>query len=58
MKTLAFTVVVVLASVLPAFAHRTVAKTGDTSTLVSLSGVVTSVRWHTPHVIYHLRDQQ
>lgn len=36
------------------WAHHTVANTHDVSKVVALTGVVTSVRWENPHVIYHL----
>ena len=54
MKILAFATAIFLALVPSASAHHTVAKTVNTSKLVSLTGVVTSVRWQNPHVIYHL----
>ena len=41
-------------SVVPVLAHHTVASTVDVSTLVSLTGTVTSVDWKNPHVICHL----
>jgi hypothetical protein len=40
--------------VAPAMAHHTVAATVDVSRLVTLTGIVTSVEWKNPHVIYHL----
>ena len=35
-------------------AHHTVANTHDITRSVALTGVVTSVEWKNPHVIYHL----
>ena len=35
-------------------AHHTVANTHDITRSVALIGVVTSVEWKNPHVIYHL----
>lgn len=35
-------------------AHHTVANTHDVSKVVPLTGVITSVRWANPHVVYHL----
>src|SRR5262245_37099618 len=35
-------------------AHHTVAYSYDVSRSVTLTGVVTSVEWKNPHVIYHL----
>jgi hypothetical protein len=35
-------------------AHHTVANTHDITSSVALTGVVTSVEWKNPHVIYHL----
>ena len=37
-----------------AAAHHTVARTFDVSHAVALAGIVTSVQWQYPHVIYHL----
>jgi hypothetical protein len=34
-------------------AHHTVARTHDVSRVVPLTGVVTSIRWENPHVVYH-----
>jgi hypothetical protein len=45
---------VALAAAVPALAHHTVAYTHDISKSVTLTGVVTSVEWKNPHVIYHL----
>ena len=38
----------------PAGAHHTVARTFDVSHSVPLTGIVTSIEWQNPHVIYHL----
>lgn len=42
------------AAVPPVLAHHTVANTHDITRSVALMGVVTSVEWKNPHVIYHL----
>lgn len=38
----------------PAWAHHTVARSFDVSHSVALTGIVTSIAWQYPHVIYHL----
>ena len=46
---------VALATAVPrVLAHHTVANTHDIARSVALTGVVTSVEWKNPHVIYHL----
>ena len=35
-------------------AHHTVARSYDVSHAVALTGIVTSIEWQNPHVIYHL----
>ena len=46
---------VLLAAAAPrVLAHHTVANTHDITRSVALMGVVTSVEWKNPHVIYHL----
>lgn len=38
----------------PIWAHHTVARSYDVSHAVALTGIVTSIQWQYPHVIYHL----
>ena len=54
MRTLASALAIVLLLAGAALAHHTVANTVDTSRLVSLTGVVTTIRWQNPHVVYYL----
>ncbi len=52
---LLFAVLAATVSVVPsALAHHTVANSYDVSKIVVLKGVVTSVLWANPHVVYHL----
>ncbi len=51
---LVFAAAVLGVSVVPVFAHHTVANTFDVKKLVSLTGTVTSIDWKYPHVIYRL----
>jgi hypothetical protein len=53
-RTLAIVLVAVVVRAAPALAHHTVANTHDVSKTVALTGVVTRVSWHNPHVVYHL----
>jgi hypothetical protein len=53
-RTSAALLLAVILSAAPALAHHTVANTHDVSKTVPLTGVVTSISWHNPHVIYHL----
>jgi len=52
---LAVASVIVLALLAPAVrAHHTVSRTHDVSHAVALTGVVTSIQWQNPHVLFHL----
>ena len=42
------------ASALALHAHHSVGSSFDTSQLVTVTGVVTSLRWHNPHVTLHV----
>ena len=42
------------ASALVLHAHHSVGSSFDTSQLVTVTGVVTSLRWHNPHVTFHV----
>src|SRR5215475_6057729 len=42
------------ASALALHAHHSVGSSFNTSQLVTLTGVVTSLRWHNPHVTLHV----
>jgi hypothetical protein len=56
MRNRAAIILALTAFLLPAtvWAHHTVANTHDVSKVVTLTGVITSVRWQNPHVTYHL----
>ena len=50
----ALLLVILTAAVPRVLAHHTVANTHDITRSIALIGVVTSVEWKNPHVIYHL----
>jgi hypothetical protein len=44
----------VFASAATLQAHHSVASSYDTSQLVTVTGVVTTLEWHNPHVTFHV----
>ena len=53
-RTIVWLVLGLGTSALALHAHHSVGSSFDTSQLVTVTGVVTSLRWHNPHVTLHV----